>query len=953
MSTVTTKRNKKQDKPKRKLNIGRIFATLFLSLLLVVIIAGVLVAAWTFSLAEELPQLEAEQLVMAQTGFVYDKDGVEIGSLHGGENRVNVSLDEVPDYLIDALIATEDRRFYEHIGVDVWSVGRAVVENALASFQNQELSYEQGASTITMQLVRNVVGDTERYMERKAKEALLAVQFEQNYDKDEILYLYVNEIYLGPRVYGMAAAAEYYFNKDVQDISLSEAALLIGILRNPGYYSPYQYPDRAITVRDTVLNNLIDFMPEVYSEIAQEAKADELVLNQGLGENTGADYQNGWFVDYVIEEATDILVSMDMSPDLVFSGGLHIYTTMDPRIQGIMEAEYADPENFIESDTGDIVESGMAMMDPYTGEIVGLVGGREYSTTRGFNRATSMARQPGSSIKPIVSYAPAIDLGYGPNFVFDDSPFTGGYNPKNSDWAYLGRITMRRAVMQSRNVVAVKALQMIGTEVGWSYAVNMGLPLSEVDANNAAMALGGVTEGVSPLEMAGAFSTFANAGVYTEPYAITRIVDSAGNLVYEVEPSRRQVLSEQSAYLMTDVLMSAVSGGTGTAAKVSGWQTAGKTGTVELPPGSEDPDYAGKSGTKDIWFCGYTPVYSAAVWMGYDNKFDEFDEVQYMPSVYGGGATADLFNEVMTQALEGMEEQTFTRPDGLASVTIDTKTGMLPTELTPDQFIGSELVDARFVPGQGPEDFWQIVDVCPQTGLLATDYCPDRETKVLMKTVEGQKIDSRVGDYEYYMPTSTCTTHTAFTPGLELYYVCTHPEHLAVRHLANVAEGLVTGGCPPEYVEMLYYDPLYAPTTYCDIEEHALIGGVNIPVNPGPDPDTDLDTGLDNGDQDNLVGGDEEVDELPTPYNLGVSPSEGGCNLSWQDAGNSDDTIYVIERMTNNDPATAIRLRAQNQNSYVDMDIESGNIYSYRMYAYDANNNITSQWSTTVSYTAL
>jgi penicillin-binding protein 1A len=363
-------------------------------------------------------------------------------------------------------------------------------------------------------------------------------------------------------------------------------------------------------------------------------------------------------------------------------------------------------------------------------------------------------------------------------------------------------------------------LETIGTQVGWSYGTKMGLPLAEEDAYYSTTALGGLTRGVSPLDMTGAFATFANAGIYTEPYCISRIVDARGNTIYEAEPAQERIMSEQAAYLLTDILVSAVSGGTGTNAKLKDWPTAGKTGTVELP--SEDKDYDGKRGHKDIWFAGYTTEFCGAVWMGYDNKFDEEKNIQYLGRVYGGGPTARLWNAVMTACHEGMEVRNFIRPSGLTSVGIDTKSGDLPSSLTPDQFRGSELFEARFAPGK-TSTIWQVVDICADSEALTSEFCPNKTTAVRMvvELREGQTISGKVGDYAYYAPRKSCELHTTPQGDLSPVYICTDSRHGIERVLASIAPLGASGGCPQESIAMRYYGAAYLPAKYCALAENA------------------------------------------------------------------------------------------------------------------------------------
>ena len=766
VSNNSNKTIPRQRKQKKK---HRVFLTIISIFLAFGLIGCMLVGGYVLSIASELPEITIDDLMSAQTSFVFDETGTQIATLHGGENRITVDLNEIPQHLIDAVIASEDIRFYEHKGVDFRSVMRALVVDVVDTLKAGEVTFTQGASTITMQLVRNVIDAHEKTLPRKIKEALLALQFEKQYDKDEILYYYLNEIYIGPQVYGVQAASQYYFDKDVSDITLPEAALLVAIIRNPGYYSPYSNAEGALVVRNAVLSNMIKYDAETYGVSAETAMAEPIIVYESNEDVAQYDYP--WFVDYVVSEAQDIMVELGMDENAVFSGGLRIYTTLDTSVQKTLETAFANDDNFPSSSTGDIVESGMIIIETQTGEIKGLVGGRSYVTRLGFNRATDLVRSPGSTIKPVVAYGPAVELGYGAGYVIDDAPVSyGSWSPNNDDHTYMGRITMRTAIMRSRNVCAVKILQLIGEQTGWEYGVKMGLPLVESD-KNLSLTLGGLTYGVSPLDMAGAFATFGNGGVFTEPYSITKILNDDGDVIYSAVPEIEEVFSAATAYIMTDMLTSAVNGGTGTSARVSGWQTAGKTGTNGLPSAADDPDYAGKSGTKDAWFCGYTSALTAAVWMGYDNKTDEDGNLQYLSNVYGGSYPARLFRTVMTDALQNYQDTGFSRPDGVSSMTVDTKTGLSPTELTPSEFVSSEL----FRSGStlyGGDVSWTEVKICAESQQTAGPYCRNTTNSVRLVREDGTMPSNKVDDYQLYAVASdianaaTCTLHTSYIPGI-------------------------------------------------------------------------------------------------------------------------------------------------------------------------------------------
>lgn len=900
---------RRRRRPKKK---NRVFLSILYILIMLGFVGCVMVACYVVSLRSELPDITAEDLVNAQTSFVYDDQNRQIAELHGGENRISVSLDEMPDFLIDTLIASEDERFYEHKGVDYRSVMRALVVDIKDSLRNREITFTQGASTITMQLVRNVIDEREKSLPRKIKEALLALEFEKDYEKNEILYYYMNEIYIGPSVYGMKAASQYYFGKDVSEITLSEAALLVGLVRNPGYYSPYSNPENALGVRNTVLGLVADYKPELYAIAASEAKSDPMIVYEG--DDDGAEYMHPWYVDYVISEGTKVLEGLGYDSSYIFTGGLRIYTVLDVPVQEAMENAYADDDNFPSSNTGDIVESAMAIVEPNSGKIKGLVGGRVYTARRGYNRATDLIRSPGSTIKPLVVYGPAVEQGYGSGSMINDSPVSfGSWSPNNDDHTYMGRITMRTAIMRSRNVCAVKLLNEIGVEKGYEFGLKLGLPLDESDSTNLAMALGGIAYGVSPLQMAGAFATFASNGIHTAPYAIARIENAKGELVYEAHPERTEVFAAATAYIMTDMMRSAVNGGTGTAARISNWQTAGKTGTNGLPSAKDDPDYAGKTGTKDAWFCGYTTALAGAVWMGYDNKKDADGTLQYLTNLYGGTYPARLFNKVMTKALENYENKDFERPDGVVSVAIDTKSGKTPSSLTPRDCISTELFREGFLPGSS-SDTWKSVRICADSGALAGEFCPN----VIDKVVLVGDVSDRSGDVGFKCPTETCSIHTsAQSSNMQAVQVCTDPRHGGEVFLANIGEG----GCPSSSVTTKYYTSQNMPTRHCDLSDH------QISQSSGNE------------------GGGSNTVSLQTPSGVGAYASGGSIVVTWN-ASNPAGTVYVVERT--GDDGTKQRFIATG-NSYTDSSVSGGVTYSYRVYSYYEPEEVTSDWSGSAS----
>ncbi|HBV88096.1 MAG TPA: penicillin-binding protein [Desulfosporosinus sp.] len=633
-----------------------------------------------------------------QTSYVYDKDGVEFALLHGYENRQTVEYSEIPDLVKKTFIAVEDKRFEQHFGVDpIRIIGSAITDIKTRSAR-------EGASTITIQLARNafISNPTEKKFTRKIQEAILAIQLEREYTKEEILTFYLNRIFLGESSFGIQAAAKTYFGAELEDLAPAEVALLAGLPQAPSQYNPYYHPDSAKTRRNIVLGVMRDAGIITPEEYAKEKEApftyvESMKKSRGGAQKTevaSASYKFPYFVDYVIEE---LETTYNLAPDQIFSGGLHIYTTVNPKIQAAAEAAFADPANFPQGINDTKVEGAMTVIDPTTGEIQAMVGGRDY-TPRGLNRAWQSKRQPGSTIKPLVVYGPAIEKGgYFPGTVLDDMPVTynsGGssWSPTNFDTAtkgWKGLITMRHAVEQSVNIYAVKLLDLIGVDYGWSFGKNnLGLPLESGD-RVLSLALG--TTHASTLDMAAAYGVYANNGVSITDHAVVKVLDSKGNTVITPKITKNRVMKETTAYIVNSMLRSVVTNGTGTNAQFGNWAVAGKTGTSSLP---DNLKY--KTGNTDAWFAGYTPNYTGVVWMGYDSNPDLDKQgtpgPYYLRSVYGGGFPAKIWKNVMTAAHKDLPVKSkFDQPSGIVSGSFDKKSGLLPSSLTPTEFISTEI----------------------------------------------------------------------------------------------------------------------------------------------------------------------------------------------------------------------------------------------------------------------
>ncbi len=619
---MTTSQNNKSFQPLR----------FTLSLLVLIFFIGCIVVVgyladcyWGCFGGEPLPAWDEESLMAASSTFIYDSEDNLLAKI-GSENRTNIAISVLPEMIKNAFIASEDIRFYDHFGVDI----RGIVRALFVDVTNGEKT--QGGSTITQQLVRSCLLNSEKEIRRKVQEAILAIQVERYYSKDEILEMYLNKIYFGEGAYGIESASKIYFGKSASDLSIPEAALLASIVPAPSLYSPFNDYEGAIQRRNQVLNQMADY-EFITPEEAEQYKSTNLDLVKSTNTIT---YNHPYYVDYVLEQLIKIYGN-----EAVYSQGLTVYTTMNPEVQEICEQVIADDSNFPGGASGP--EGAIVVMDPKTGYILGLVGGRKHTSILGWNRATSQpGRQAGSSFKPIIAYAPAIELAkMSPASVINGSPVNyNGYNPTGS---YDGYLTMRRALTRSINTVAVRLLQeVVGIDQAIEFASGLGF---SIDRSSVGPSLALGTEEVTPLQMAAAYSAFANQGIYTEPLVFTKVINRSGQ-VDEYTGKTNQAMSETTAYMMASMMQDVVTSkeGTGNRAQISGWQVAGKTGTTD-------------SG-KDIWFVGYTPTLVCSVWMGYDNP-------TAMNTSYGGTYCAPVFRQVVSQVLANQAPVDFVQPDGI------------------------------------------------------------------------------------------------------------------------------------------------------------------------------------------------------------------------------------------------------------------------------------------------
>ena len=564
---------------------------------------------------------------------IYDINGNLITNIHAVENRVPIPLSKIPIDIQNAFIANEDSRFYEHFGIDPRGILRAL----WANITHHEIS--EGGSTITQQLAKNAYLTQERTLKRKFQEVFLALQLEHKYTKQEILEMYLNQIYFGQGAYGVQSAAQTYFGKNASDLDLSECAMLAGIPRSPNYYSPLNNLDAAKKRKTVVLEEMLKHNYITQSQFEQANNEPLKLNNKKHNENYRL---ASYFVDYVTQQLIDTY-----GADKVYKEGLKIYTTLDLNMQRNAETAMKQLPNYRKDGNGlEQPQGALISIDPHTGYIKAMVGGRGDDK---FNRATMAVRQPGSAFKPFV-FATAFENGMSPDTLVDDSPIKiGSWEPQNDEHNFSGIVNIRQIATHSINVPTIKLAYSLGVDKVLSTAQRLGISTLVTDGavsdRNLASAIGGLTRGVTPLDMAAAYAAFSNDGVYIKPTAIIKVVDRNGKIISEHSPEKYQAISQRSAYLITDVLENVITHGTGTRANINR-PAAGKTGTTD--------NY------QNAWFVGYTPDLATAVWVGCDDN-------ARMPGMYGGTTPASIWREFMMKSLANVPKSNFTAPAGVSA----------------------------------------------------------------------------------------------------------------------------------------------------------------------------------------------------------------------------------------------------------------------------------------------
>lgn len=639
-----------------------------------------------------------------RTSIIYDGQSDVVTRLHGVQDRTWVSISELQPSTVYAFISAEDARFFEHEGVDVIRIAGAIVADIKAG------SYVQGASTISQQLIKLSHLTSEKTISRKAEEAALAYEMERQYSKEDILEMYLNYVYFGGGYYGIEAAAEGYFGVHASNLTLDQSAMLAGILKSPSGYAPHINYAASINRRNNILRLMRD-----YGYITDDEKKQASARRPTILHDKREEY-SGYYTDAVTKSAAAL---MGITVDELIRGGYSIYSAMDSDIQHYCEEMFKNGELFPAEDS----EAAIVVLEPSTGMVVAMVGGRSYTGGISFNRATDIRRQPGSVIKPVIAYAPAFEyLNYtAADMILDEETTFADYTPSNYGNKYYGWVTVREAVTKSLNVPAVKTLSEVGVERAKDFAKRCGIEFDDKD-DSLALALGGFTYGVSPLQIAGAYSCFASGGIYNTPTLIKKITDRNGLTVYEYRQDSRRVMSEANAYILTSMLKSVVTEGTGHRLNTLDIPIAGKTGTVGLA-----------NGNRDAWMAGYTPEYTAVVWQGYDS-----DRLGLLPSSATGGTYPalmlyELFNHIYPDGRSG----DFEKPESVKQYSIDAKTlkkqhkAVLANAMTPQ----SSRVTEYFTEETAPEDvsgYWAVpgsaqnlLAVREEGGVMVSFDCPD------------------------------------------------------------------------------------------------------------------------------------------------------------------------------------------------------------------------------------
>lgn len=702
---------------------------IILILLLCVIGAGIVAGMFFGLFGNEFEITKDELKIGASNTVVVDQNGAVIANLNGDEKRKVITLADMSNYLPKAYVAIEDERYYKHSGVDFKRTAGAIVHTVFGGS-----SY--GGSTITQQLVKNITKDDESSgiagIFRKVKEWAKAYQVERMISKDQILELYLNILFVGSsNLHGVELGAEYYFNKSAKDLDLAECAFMAGINNSPNSYDPYdESKDNSAKIKKKTLTVLSKMKELGYIQNDDEYNTAVAKVEEGLkfekgtaGGGTTYSYHTDAAIEQVINQVMEEKgISRQLAENYVYSSGLTIYSTVNPEIQARLEEEYSKSKYIVTSPSKkQTSQSGMAIVDYKTGNVLGVAGGLGEKNGAGWNRATQMKKQTGSSIKPLADVAPALEEKViTAATVYNDvkTDFGGGYTPKNDGDKYRGPINIRQFIETSQNIPALKIMRELTPKKSIEYLEKMGVTsLDEKEDDILSLAIGGMTDGISPLEMASAYGTIANDGVYITPTFYTKVVDNSGNTVLTPKQETKRAISEQNAYIVKKIVQEPVVGSRGTATycAISGMDVAAKTGTT-------DKSY-------DRWLCGFTPYYAAATWFGYDDS----EEVKGFTRNPAG----QIWSAVMADIHKNLAGARFTKPNGIVEATVCRTTGCLAATGCTDVY--KEIFTSDNMPekceGHGSQE------LCAESGMIANEYCPTRKVNNYGASIPKEKLN--------------------------------------------------------------------------------------------------------------------------------------------------------------------------------------------------------------------
>ncbi len=753
-NTKSSKNGSKKTK-RRKMNPKKKKAILMTILLVILIGLGVAFGI-VYGIVRDAKLDMADLALKYENSVVLDNKGDVIAELSGDENRKPIKISEMSEYIPKAFVSIEDERFYDHVGVDVKRTLGATAKYILSKIGIGSSNY--GGSTITQQVVKNITDEKDRTWQRKIKEIARAYYIEQELSKDQILELYLNLIYMGgnTNIYGVEVASNYYFSKSAKDLDLAESAFLAGINNTPNSYDPFVEDNEANLEKIKNRTKIVlDKMKEL-GNINSEEEYNEAIakVDAGLPFKKGKVTENiySYHTDAAILQIIDQLMeeknlTREAAKLYLYSGGFTIYTTQDSNIQQIMDEEAAKSK-YKNTRDGQESQAGMVLLDHKTGYVLGVIGELgEKDTSLGLNRGTQAIKQTGSSMKPLAVVAPGINEGViTAGTVYDDTPYKDF-----KDYNYFkGLLTIRYAIESSQNIPMLKAIQTVGVDKSLEFLKSVGFShLDDEKDRNISIALGGLTNGATPLEMAAAYGAIANDGVYITPTFYTKVVDGDGNTVLEPNQESRTVMSKAASYIVKEILTQPVKSGTATNCSVPNMSTAAKTGTT-------NNDY-------DRWLCGFTPYYTAATWYGYDES--------RTVSGWSLSPATQIWASVMKQAHTGLAGKRFseTKPDNVVTAKICRDSGFLATENCEHDERGDRTYTEFFVKGTVPTKQCEThvkVEICKDTGLLATEFCPEKEEKVFITRLNSDTDTSwqKAADAKYMLTiTDSCDKHTKDT----------------------------------------------------------------------------------------------------------------------------------------------------------------------------------------------